>query len=242
MTEPERYSPPLVSLEPLFSDTAGCIAKLAPAATLPEPFAQRVHRQWISLDGSVREQTLLSESLASIQTLRPGTRSAVRIFRDGRVECFRPDGYLCQKVPTANEPLTYVFDVDPAIRAANLSEACAAEQGWQLLGPPSGFFTSDEVPSRWELIQAFSVLWSGPADTKTIKRELIRLGCRLAAVKVRGTDHDPVRLLKELSTPASTTNPAITLLIGRSNLGVYAVMANECSRVATQTSLLTQSQ
>ncbi len=40
------------------------------------------------------------------------------------------------------------------------------------------------------------VLWSGPADTKTIKRELMRLGRRLTTVKVRGTDHDPARLLK----------------------------------------------
>ncbi len=117
VTEPERYSPPLVSLEPLFINTAGCMAKLAPAATLPEPFAQRVHRLWISLDGSVREQALLSESLAAIESLHPGARSAARIFRDGRVESFRPDGHLCQEIPTATEPLACVFDVDPAIRA-----------------------------------------------------------------------------------------------------------------------------
>lgn len=223
---PDKYSPALESIEPLWTKTAGCMAKLAPAAQLPATYASQVHRQWISLDGSVREQTLLSKSIAAAHRLGIGQRSAVRVHRDGAIDAYCPQRCEIADVPSVEAPQQYVFDVDPAVRAAGLSESFAAEHDWQLLGTASGFFTSSQCSGDRRLLQAFRTVWAGPADRKTIKRELARLGRHVETIKVRGSDHDPARFRRQIAVQASSSNLALTLLIGRAATGVYAVLAD----------------
>jgi len=58
-TQPDDYEPPWVDVLELLDRYAGGIVKLAPLAQLDQVFASQVHRIWISLQGSVREQSVL---------------------------------------------------------------------------------------------------------------------------------------------------------------------------------------
>lgn len=189
------------------------IVKLAPAAQLEHDsgsdqgsrLVTENHRQWISLDGSVREQTLLCGGCIDVAGVLAGGRSAVRVWSDGRRESFSIDAdaalrlaELDRSLESASDVPRYVIDVDPAIRAAGLSSSIAAARGWVSLGGPSGFFGCNSLPVEQSLAQFFETLWSGPADLKRIKRSVQAQSLWVETVKVRGTGQDPESWVKAL--------------------------------------------
>lgn len=243
---PSNYLPSLDFVRELIDAHVAGIAKLAPAADLEsEPggalLAQRHHRQWISLDGSVREQALLAGAAIAAAGVAPGGRSAVRLQRDGGMQRFAVDAcsdadlrVWDERLPRTAVAAEVLVDVDPAIRAAGLSAAVAVQRGLAALGGPAGFFTAAEPPEDRGLLQCFETLWHGPADLRQIKRQLRREHWTLQSIKVRGTGHDPAELHKRLRpepqrgkralTPPSAPAAGMTLLIGRHSQGVYAVI------------------
>lgn len=248
---PEGYLPPLEFVQTLIAKHTASIVKLAPAAELiaetdGQDLTRRHHRQWISLDLSVREQTLLCGEAIEAAGVAAGGRSAVRLLRNGMLERFAigpkeverlvHDAICCD---ITHLPPAYLFDFDPAIRGSGLSTALAESRGLAAIGTPAGFFGSSSLPEDRSLMQCFETLWSGPADRKQIQRELRKHDWSLQSVKVRGSDHDPAKLQRELQpdkrkSPAgtATTPTAVTLLIGRHARGVYAVLARTISATA----------
>jgi hypothetical protein len=225
-TDPSCYSPGIEFVSRLAASSASCWIKLAPAAELSEPWVQAHHRQWISYLGSVREQALLCGEGIGSAGLQANERSAVRVLRDGThcrfASSLTTEGYLLER---SAEPLAYLYDFDPAIRAAGLSEAFAAAHSLSLLADAGGFFTSDEALPASPLLQSFKTLWAGPADLKLIKKQLSVLACELQAIKVRGTDHEPAKLLKQLKQDTAPESAAAVLLLGRCGKRVFAVIA-----------------
>lgn len=243
---PSNYLPSLDFVRELIDSRIAGIAKLAPAADLEaEPggasLAQRHHRQWISLEGSVREQALLAGEAIAAAGVAPGGRSAVHLRRDGSAQRFAvapcSDTDLRdwdERLPRTTGVAEVLIDIDPAIRAAGLSAAAAVQRGLAALGGPAGFFTAAEPPEDRSLLQCFETLWHGPADLRQIKRQLRRENWTLQSIKVRGTGHDPAELHKRLrpepqrgkraaAAPAAAA-AGITLLIGRHRQGVYAAI------------------
>lgn len=252
VVRPEDYQPNLAEVSRLVGRGPSSIIKIAPAALLensPEgkSLAASGNRQWIGSDGSVREQTLLWGDAILAGGVTPGGRSAVRLFRDGRVDRFAIDAAQAARIdevdrslPSTVDPPRFLFDLDPAVRAAGLSAWFATTRRWVALGGPSGFFGADELPTDRSLAQCFESLWAGPADVKQVKRVTRDRNLWVDSVKVRVTGHDPEKWLKTLrddrstrkkrsagdagqSTPADQT--VVTLLIGRHHGGVYAVIA-----------------
>jgi hypothetical protein len=223
---PSAYSPGLGFVMQLARASNACWVKLAPAAELPDEIVRAHHRQWISYGGSVREQSLLCGDLLVAGERRAGERSAVRVLRDGSSACFVgsvPD--VCSSPGISSSVLAYLYDFDPAIRAAGLSEAFALSQSFSMLCDASGFFSSDHLVAASPLLQSFKTVWTGPADLKLIKKQLAIQACTIQSIKVRGTDHDPAKLLKQLKQSTAPDGGAATLLIGRCGKSVFAAIA-----------------
>jgi len=228
---PVAYEPSFAFVSSVIESSPASIVKLAPAAELTDSQAANVHRQWISFAGSVREQTLLAGECIDHLSLRRGNRSAVRLMRDGSRQRFSPDRMSAsshQSQPTASL-LRYIFDFDPAVRAAGLTVAFANENDLKCIGGPSGFFASETLPSNDQLMQCYKVFWSGPADLKQVRKQIQQQSVRLLSIKVRNTDHDPASLMKTLSADRSADGIPATLLIGRSPKGAYAALARSTS-------------
>ncbi|MGV3485279.1 MAG: hypothetical protein ACO1RT_12740 [Planctomycetaceae bacterium] len=226
LSAPEEYQPSLAAMSTMLDAASASLVKLAPAAVLNETVSDRYHRQWISLAGTVREQMILGGECLDAAGLRPGTRSAVRLMKDGSQAIFKTDcrnlDQYCNSVPS---PLNYIVDIDPGVRAAGLSAAFAESHNLFCLGDPSGFFTSDSLPAASPLMQRFECLWSGPADKKLIRKQIASRGLRVQVAKVRGTDHDPARFLKSLNLPQAGAGQDAVVLLGRNGNAVYAVLA-----------------
>lgn len=221
-TDPRRYQPALEDVLRWFSCCDGGVVKLAPAATVPLSLPLRYHREWISLGGSVRQQLLWIGKLAGAE---PPYRSATTLDAQSCHVTFTASPQQ-SGLPEATAPLRWVIDLDPAIRAAGLSVAFARQHGWFGLCGPQGFFTTDsrEVPSP--LAKAYEVVWSGPADVKTLKRVAAERGRLLLEIKVRGTEHDPDDLRRRLRSKRTVGGQPATLLVGRGGGRVFAAIAD----------------
>jgi len=224
-TAPDAYEPSLDFVLSIMQKSAATIVKFAPAAELNPVYCKVMHRSWISFAGSVREQTLLAGECLEIANLRAGTRSAVKLFRDARPQSFVANAIESDfELTIATEPMRYVIDIDPAVRAAGLSVTFAVQNGLQCLGEPSGFFTTDSLPIERSMMQCFEILWSGPIDLKQIRRHCTQASLLVRTVKVRGTDHDPVAVSKFLNAKQMVTSDEATLLLGRSGKKIYAAV------------------
>ena len=223
--DPFAYSPGLDFVNHVAATAQACWVKLAPAAELPQDVSQTFHRQWISVAGSVREQSLLRGDCFVGAGLQRNERSAVKVHRDGAsctFACSMPESG--SNANLSSSPLSYLYDLDPAVRAAGLSEAFAIRHSLNMLSDASGFFTSDHAIPVTPLVQSFKTIWTGPADLKQIKKQLSLYSCSLQAIKVRGTDHDPAKLAKQLKQSDAHERIAAVLLIGRIRGGVFAAI------------------
>jgi hypothetical protein len=263
---PSRYQPMFSQVADFLPGRPAWVVKLAPAAQLEQEAEAKEllrlgHRQWISFDGSVREQSLLGGDAMAAAGGLPGGRSAVRVFRDSTLCRFAVDATasrdlasIDRSIASTNQPPALIFDLDPAIRAAGLSASFALHHGWVCLGGPGGFW-GGEVPAgdlRW--VQCFETLWAGPLDIRRIRENLRLQDLDVRTVKVRGLDHDPAQLLRQVresnrkkhlpplaadqATGAeeaeSEASPdrlsrQVTLLIGRHGEGAYAVIGRRWS-------------
>lgn len=208
---PEYYSPPLSFICKLAKRSNSWLAKFAPTANFPNEKESKAlllssHRQWISCDGEVREQTLIGGNALAVANAQEGGRSAVKVLGTsafvqfsvsrGTVEKLR---LLDRDAPETATACKYVFDLDPALRAAGLSSVFASKFDWQNLGGVAGFWTGDNLPLEdYGLVQCFQTLWHGQVDLSRLKQVIKQRGLLLHAVKVRGINIDPAYVLQRL--------------------------------------------
>jgi hypothetical protein len=256
VVQPSSYLPSIDAVDRLVGRRPSAVVKLAPAAQLDQDaesasgrrLVEENHRQWISLDGSVREQALLCGSCISAAEVQPGGRSAVRLWADGYRERFAVDACQASTLPELDRSLEsvddvppYLIDLDPAVRAAGLSSSIAIARRWVSLGGPSGFFGCDTMPEDQSLAQVFETIWSGPADLKRIKRWIQSQEMWVESVKVRGTGQDPEVWVKALRGSISAKSAGhVVVIIGRHNRGTYAAIAHRQSDRATRKTITAQ--
>lgn len=237
VADPQHSEPPAPTIDALLDRAAGGAIKLAPAADVPERWSRTGAREWISRGGSCRQQIVwLGTSLPT------ASRAATTVDCDGISHTFVASDSASfnvggSAVEGAAGPLAWIFDLDPAVRAAGLTEAMADHLDLQTLGGPAGFLTADRLPNSREvapaLYQAFKVLWQGPMDEKKLRRLLADLDATSLEIKPRGVELTPEVLRKRLlSKSRRNSGRAFTLLIGRAEMGgrVYAAVAERCLR------------
>lgn len=219
-SKPEHYQPDWQSVVQIIGRSNGACVKLAPAAKPDVEQLPDSHRCWISLTGSVREQTLLWGGVLSNSELPAAGRSAVAVKSDGTAHWFIASPELVtQRAPITDKPMNWIVDPDAAIRAAGLTEAYAIENQLSILGRASGFLTGTNPPTSDQIGVSAEVLWSGSCDDRKLRRELRQRDFYPAVIKVRGTDHSPEKLTRKYQ---KCGQQPVCLWIGRGKERVFA--------------------
>jgi SAM-dependent methyltransferase len=230
---PERSQPPADVVAAMMRHVRGGAIKLAPAATIPAVWPGTLCREWISRAGTCRQQVVWFGAAARaerVATIVSPHRRPTRLVVSEREAL----DAVCES--TDNRAVDWLFDFDPAVRAAGLSGALAARLGLRALGGPAGFFAAESLPAATEaaryagLVAAFRTLWSGSWQEKTVRRQLRAIGCTALEIKTRGVDLQPETLRRRLlgrKEQAATTQPqTLTLLLGAdSQRRRYAALA-----------------
>lgn len=226
-TRPEDYSPNWDFVQRLVRERHSAIVKLAPAAELED--AQDQHRVWISLGGSVREQSLLvGEAVAQAGKdlavdLASSAHSAISLKTDGTRSSFCPnanDG----SAEVVDKPSEFMIDPDAAVRAAGLTESFALQNQLQMIGGPAGFLTGTQPPVG-DMAICERVVWSGSCDDRKLRKTLRSMNCFPWRIKTRGVSQNPNVLEKRYR---KCGEDPITLWIGAGRRRQYAVITVGC--------------
>jgi hypothetical protein len=188
-SDAERAEPPLDELWHLQRNAAGAAIKLAPIATIEPSIALGVEREWLSNGRECKQQVLWRG-----EPFSNGLRRATRVLSDGSSASFIAcdAGASMDRHPSTTSTVgRWLFDLDPAIRAAGLSVAYAAQWDWHSVGGPQAFFTAetDRLPEHGaapRLTQAFEVIAVCPLDRRVVRQELRRRRLTVEVVKARG--------------------------------------------------------
>lgn len=221
-SRPENYSPDWETTQRLVESALGGIVKLAPAADLDDRSDR--HRIWISLKGSVREQTLLTgEAMASAAEamgidLAGAGRTAIAI-RDSVPAVFAPSRveFRCGET---DKPESFMVDPDAAIRGAGLTESFALHHELKTLGAASGFLTGATAVNHGAAT-CERVVWSGACDDRKLRKTLRKMDCYPIRVKTRGVSQNPNVLEKKYR---ECGEKPVTLWIGKSGKRQFAAL------------------
>lgn len=198
--------------------------KLAPAAILPDGWAQQAELEWISRGGECRQLVAWFAGL----TGRPGMRRATmvkgeggRIKDEGAEKLFKGGpqhsvlrtivGSAGELVEIAGVVGRYVYEPDAAVLAADLCGALAAQNRLRSIEPGIAYLTGDELADD-PALDAFEVLDALPFQPKRLRAFLAERGVGRLEVKQRGTRHDANLLQREL---AGAGDEAATLIVTR---------------------------
>ncbi|MEN6495123.1 MAG: class I SAM-dependent methyltransferase [Thermoguttaceae bacterium] len=218
-THVEYYEPPLAVIERMLVASSQAALKLAPAAEVPDAWAEQAELEWISRDRQCRQLVAWFGSLAT----RPGQRRATIVAsRTGRPLVLRTlQGNEGERLPVAAETGRYVFDPDAAVLAAKLVGTLAAEHRLAALGPSVAYLTGDE-PVHDPALACFEVTDVLPFDLKRLKQLLRSRGIGRLEIKKRAVREEPEPLRRQL---ALTGDRAAVLLLAPVKERTTAILA-----------------
>jgi hypothetical protein len=225
-TSLDAVQPSLETIKNLLARVPHAAIKLAPATRVPPDWAERCELEWISRDGECRQlvawhgqlartpgfhrATIINSSAAS---RRPGIRQngmpGARLDPAGTPRTIA--GQPNQPVAVVNKPGSFIFDIDPAIRAAHLQGALAAERNLSALATGPGFLTGNS-PITDASLSCFKIEHVLPLRKRVIAQHLREDGIGQLEIKKRGVEIDPEKLRRDLKLCG---NNAATLLITR---------------------------
>ncbi len=214
----EKSSPDLLSLDRHISANENAAVKLAPAASVTADWEQRAELEWISHDRECRQLVAWFGDLATKDIT--GLRRATRVSSNsGRAATFA--GLPNQPIETAGRIGRYLLEPDPAVLAARLTGALAAEHRLSAVAPNVDYLTADSLPSSG-LLAAFEVTDVLPLDTRKLTRLLSDRGIGQLEIKKRAAPIEIKRLRKQLRCPGENS---ATLIVTPTPIGIRAVLA-----------------
>ena len=215
-TAPARYEPAAAQIEQFRVANPHAAIKLAPAAAVGEHWQREAEREWISRDRECRQQVVWFGDLAQ----SPGLRVATRVATS--------DGQIARVVGQADEPLEicddlaeYVFDCDPAVRAAHLRGAIARVLNLYGVDSQSSFLTGSR-PLSHGLVDTFEVVAELPLDRRRLSAEFQHRGVGRLEIKSRDVDIDAEQFRRRLKLRGSHE---LTLILTRRLGKVIALLA-----------------
>ena len=219
-TRPEWHSPSEKTINEWLTNAPNGAIKYAPAAKLKLDWQQRAELEWISRGRSCRQLVAWFGCLAEARGMRRAT--AVEEYgTELRVSSYLGDPHM--QAPTAKKIGDYVFDTDPAIRAANLTDSLSTSLGCESVSP-NGYLTKDS-PVDHSLISCFQVNDVHPFRVPKLSKHLQSLGIGQLEIKTRGVSVNPDVLRKQLKLTGELT---ATLLITRQGKKEIAIVARRC--------------
>jgi hypothetical protein len=212
-TSLDAFQPSLETIEDLLARVPHAAVKLAPATEVPRDWSDRCELEWISRDGDCRQLVAWHGELVRTPGLHRATilitSSASRAGPGGasRTIFGRPD----HTVPITEELGDYVFDIDPAIRAAHLQGALAAELNLSALAAGPSYLSGNS-PIADPALSCFKIEDVLPLRVRAIAQHLRERGIGRLEIKKRGVDSDPEKLRRDLKLHGNNT---ATLLVTR---------------------------
>lgn len=223
-TQLEWHSPGPEIVEHWLQISPNGILKLAPATTVPTEWSERAELEWVSRDRQCRQQIAWFGELA----IQPGQRCATSMTSStGSPSHASFVGSQEIEAEIATSIGHYLYDTDPALRAAGLTGALAVEMQLFSLQQGAAYLTADTVVAH-PLLSAFEVQEVLPLRTSTLAKHLASLGIGQLEIKKRGVTVDPARLRQQLKLRGDRQ---ATLLLTRLGNREIAVLAQRCQGV-----------
>ncbi len=215
-TQVELHEPDAAAIAKMLRQNPHAAIKLAPAAELPDGWAEQAELEWISRDGECRQLVVWFGALTSAA----GTRRATVLGKTAEPESTVAD--TVQEVPPATHRVArYVYEPDAAMLAAGLTGTVAAAHRLAPITHGIAYLTSDERHAT-PALAAFEVCEVLPLDLKKLKSALRARGIGRLEIKKRGIEEDIERLRRQLDLRG---DEAATLLLLKVAGHVTAIVA-----------------
>ena len=204
-TNLDYYQPDVVTIDQLLARCPNGAVKLAPATKVPQHWSDACELEWISRDRECKQLVAWHENLAR----NAGSVRATAISS--------ASGSAPRSVTGApNHPLSitscidrFVFDVDPAVSAARLTGALAAEHNLAALAAGATYLTGPAAIDDAALA-CFEVDEILTLEIRKLAQHLRTLGVGQLEIKKRGIEIAPEKFRRDLKLRGSN---AATLLI-----------------------------
>jgi SAM-dependent methyltransferase len=181
--------------------------KLAPAAIVPDAWAEAAEQEWISRAGQCRQLICWFGSLAE----HPGSRRATIVDR-GWPAVRSIVGCADDEVPHAAALGQYIYEPDAAVLAAGLTATLADEHDLEAITPGVVYLTSERriVDAALASFQVREVL---PLDLRRLRDVLRAQNIGTLEIKKRGVDCEPEQLRRQLRPTGDVSATLIVLPI-----------------------------
>jgi hypothetical protein len=185
-------SPDLDAAERLLAAVPDAAIKLAPAADVPDSWADRCELEWISRDRQCRQLVAWLGALAR----SPGQHRATLLNNVGT-----PRGSVVGApnlpLPIAGRLGRYLYEPDAAVLAAHLAGVVAAQHGFERISTGIAYLTSDHLVDDPSMT-CFEVEEQLPLEKRRLASYLNEHGIGTLEIKKRGVDLEPDKLRREL--------------------------------------------
>jgi hypothetical protein len=210
-------APSVDTLESLVTRVPNAAVKLAPAAKPPADRSHRCELEWISRDRECRQLVAWHGALAQF----PGQHRATILTAACGLAARTVTGPPNQPIAVAPKVERYVFDIDPAVLAANLKGTLASQYSLSALADGSTYLTGPQ-PIEDAALTCFEVDDVFPLEILKLARHLSERAIGTLEIKKRGIDLDPEKLRRELKLRGDN---AATLLATRANGRSIVILA-----------------
>ncbi len=200
------------------------ILKLAPAAQVPDRWQGEAELEWVSRARECRQLLVwFGEQAAGVGK----RRATVLIKQEQGEDAWEPLSFVGVPVnapPTTDRLRQYVYDTDPAVRAAGLVGAIAIELELAAMSSGIGYLTSDKQVDH-PLLACFEVVDHLPFRVGPLSKTLRARGIGRLEIKKRGVEITPEKLRSQLKLRGSGS---ATLLVSKLGVGEIAILARRC--------------
>ena len=225
-TNLDYYQPDVAAIEQLLARCPHGAVKLAPATKVPPHWLEGCELEWISRDRECKQLVAwhgnLARNAGSVRAtvISSGSRSAPRSIT----------GAPNHPLAITSQIDRYVFDVDPAVTAARLTGALAAEHNLAALGAGPTYLTGPAAIDDAALT-CFEVDEILTLEIRKLAQHLRNLGIGQLEIKKRGIDIVPEKLRRDLKLRGSN---AAVLLITQTAGKPIVVLAHRITTAPTQ--------
>jgi hypothetical protein len=211
--------PSVDAIDRLLAACPQAALKLAPAADVPDTWAQSAERQWIGSGRECRQQVVWFAALAQ----HPACRSAVVVDRHGQAG--QPVvGRNEVRCDVASAVGRYVYEPHPCIIAARLAHTLGARYGLAVIDPQVAYFTGDQPIADLRLA-TFTVMDVLPFDLRQLRSVVRERRIGNLEVKKRAVDADPTAVRRQLQGRGEES--AVLILTPHAG-AVRAILAARC--------------
>ena len=199
--------------------------KLAPGAKLAPVWEDAAELEWVSRGRECRQLVAWGSGLGK----SPGKRRATVVSEhldNARGGSFVGDpSELSTLAATVGE---FIYDCDPAVRAAGLTGALAQELGCEALSHGASYLTSEQSVSH-PLVTCFRVQEVWPFRVADLVKLLRTRSIGELEIKTRGVTHRPEELRKRLKLSGDQRATLLLTRQGNREIAILAQRSNEVS-------------